>query len=296
MTTCTPIRRGRVAAPMLAALLALPSPALGQQAPDDTSLAQGEVPGEDQEALEPPAFAIQLSGGVGGGLGAYRRNVVELEDTGIPNPTTSAGNLQRAYLVDESASSSLAFDLTVIIDALSVSTSLKTLGRERVTRVMQGSDDTLLAIERQRPDGTVDDRGVRYAPLDPPQSVPVGQALSSLIVLRLEGLYRVPVAASGRLSVVAPVGGGAALVHIPEPTLPFRLGVSVRAGLDVSYRVSSFFAIGANANMGALATFSYDDREDVARRATIRGRSSASALFSTLVDAAAHLNLTFIVR
>ena len=205
--------------------------------------------------------------------------------------------LYQPYLADESANLGALFGLSLIVDDIEFGVTARWLERDAVT--LHHSGDQLLPRRRERPDGTFDDSGVTYTELDQDRLTQVStRGRGSLFVGELYGSYRTPIPFTtiGRFSGYAPLGAGVALMNVQEPNRPLAVALQAHAGLGAMYQFSDSLALSAVGKMYGLASFEYTNSSDAARRAVEAGAGTADALFSTMVSAAAHISLVFIVR
>ena len=244
-------------------------------------------------------FAVQIDLGQSAGLTAYNRNVVYVEESNQADtdPEVEGKPLYQPYLADESANLGALFGLSLIVDDIEFGVTARWLERDAVT--LHHSGDQLLPRRRERPDGTFDDSGVTYTELDQDRLTQVStRGRGSLFVGELYGSYRTPIPFTtiGRFSGYAPLGAGVALMNVQEPNRPLAVALQAHAGLGAMYQFSDSLALSAVGKMYGLASFEYTNSSDAARRAVEAGAGTADALFSTMVSAAAHISLVFIVR
>ena len=232
------------------------------------------------------------------GLTPYQRNIVYTSDTNEPDPDPNAQgrSLVRPYLADESNGWGPHVALRMLVDSFSVSLAAQWHAREQLTVHHEGS--SLISQRRQRPDGSYDDAGVDYTPLDEEELIPARQRnRGDLFVSSLQGGWRWQFIQDWEgFSVFVPMEAGLVLVYISEPARPIVFGLRAEAGLGVSYKLTDTFSLRTSATLSALGTLEYNPLEDATRRAEITGSSTASSLFSSMIQSTLDFGLIFRVR
>ncbi len=255
--------------------------------------------GEDWVAsAHAQSFGIEGTIGTSYGLTPYRRNIVHTIETNEPDP--SAGNngqsLVQPYLADETNEWGPHVALRVLIDSFSIGASAQFHERSRIRIHHQGT--SLISQRRQRPDGTYDDAGVEYVPLEEPQQVVSRQRnRGSLFVGALQGGWRwqIPMQIPS-FSLFVPLEAGVTMIYVSEPAEPIVFGLRAETGLGGTYDLSENFALRAGGMFGALATIEYNRLEDATRRAEIVGQGTGAALFSSLIQGTLEIGVLFRVR
>jgi len=244
------------------------------------------------------SFGIEGTVGTSYGLTPYRRNIVHTVETNEPDP--SAGNngqsLVQPYLADETNEWGPHVALRVLIDSFSIGVSAQFHERSRIKIHHQGT--SLISQRRQRPDGTYDDAGVEYVPLDEPQTIVSRQRnRGSLFVGALQGGWRwqVPIQIPS-FSLFVPLEAGVTMIYVSEPAEPIVFGLRAETGLGGAYDLSENFALRAGGMFGALATIEYNRLEDATRRAEIVGQGTGASLFSSLIQGTLEIGVLFRVR
>ena len=252
--------------------------------------------GLSAQAQAQETFSLELDVGRNTGLSSYRDSIVHVEDSGVPDPDPAAGgrSLYRPYLADEQYSWGSFVGLRVVLNQIEVGLGAQWFTRDAITLRYRSED--LLARRRLRSDGTLDDRGVQYEPMEQPRAVRTVQRGRGDLALYTLGGGRRWSWTFGRTTLFVPVGLGLAVAHIDEPNHPYALGLQAYTAAGGSFQLSPNFALGAQARVMALGTLQYDRLDDAARHAAVTGGGSAAALTSTMLHSALHLSLIYIVR
>lgn len=255
------------------------------------SMLAAALPAAAQQRLR-----VEATVGQSTGLTSYRRDVLYAQETAEPDPDPAldGAGLVQPYLADETNTWGAHLALRLLIDQFIVGISTQWHLRDQLVLHHQG--DTLLSQKRQRPNGSWDDAGVDYAPLEQERVITSRQ--------RNRGLLFVGTLAGGwcfeffedPFTLRLPLTLGVTMVNIAEPAQPYVFGLKAEAGAGASYRFTENFALTGGARLGALGTIEYNAYADAARRAQLTGRGTEAALFSTLVQASLELGVMFIVR
>lgn len=242
---------------------------------------------------EPPQFGVEVEGSSGAGLTPYLRNEVRTEEDQTETDDQDRYRL-RPFLVDEQTGVGNGASARLVASNITAGLSLQwfELPEERVHH----RGDETISPDRVRPDGTVDDSGVAYDPVDPPTEDPVAEsARDTLLVFGLGGDYRFTWTGE-MVDFFIPAGGGLVLTHVTRDASPFRLGAQLASGLGARLDLGAGLALVASGKLHALATPHYGRRSDAAYRSATIGESTESAYFSTLLYGTANLALQFQIR
>ena len=244
------------------------------------------------------SFGIEGMVGTSYGLTPYRRNTVYVIETNEPDPSAGSDGLSlvQPYLADETNEWGPHIALRVLIDSFSIGASAQFHARSRLTIHHQGT--SLISQRRQRPDGTYDDAGVEYVPLDETQQVASRQRnRGSLFVGALQGGWRwtLPVQIPS-FTLFVPLEAGVTMIYVSEPAEPVVFGLRAETGLGAAYDLSENFALRAGGMFAASSTIEYNRLEDATRRAEIVGQGTGAALFSSIVQGTLELGILFRVR
>lgn len=252
-----------------------------------------------QMASAQPKFGLEVEGGRNVGLTPYLRNIVVAERE-LLGQTFDESRPFRPYLGDQESGWGTHLELRFITRGIYGSLSVRWFSVEESTVHHRGylpnHDDNTLRPTRVRPDGSVDDAGVDYRPLEGDIPIPLREPESAnLLVLGLNGGYRFYVY-EGPVDVFLPVGGGLVLTHVTRPREPWRPGIEARAGVGAAFQISSLLSLVVQSRMHAMATAAYARRSDSARRAAETGGGTGAAFFSTMIYPSFDLSLRFTIR
>lgn len=242
---------------------------------------------------EPPRFGIEVNVGPALGLSAYLRNEALVQpDPNQPHPGEARWVSASLFDVDTGAGTTAALRLI----ASHISAGLSFQYFDLPSRVVHHRGDRALPPTRQRADGSLDDSGAHYHPIDPP----IREKLSdrqrdSLLVFGLGGDYRF-YWSDEAFDFFVPLGADVVITHVTRPAAPYRLGLDVFSGVGTSVNLGSGIALLIDARLHALATSHYGRRADAARRAVELGESTEAAFFSTLLYVSASVGLQFKIR
>jgi hypothetical protein len=237
-------------------------------------------------------FGLSVQVGRTNTLTPYRRNVVLAEATSEFDAQGSP--LVRPSLVDEEHAWDTSFGIEVLLDRLEFGLKIISLPRTSVLRHHEGT--SLISRRRERADGTFDDAGVIYRPIDPPETRRVApRGRGDLLIVTLNAGRRFYLYEDA-FTVFIPVGGGFALTNVDDPGLPYRFGLDLYTGLGGSYKLSKNIEIGLLTRLTFVATFEYEPGGDAARRGAALGESTMAALFSTTLLPELAFTFTYIVR
>ena len=182
-----------------------------------------------------------------------------------------------------------AFTLTRLVLDL----GSQSYGRGEVTLTHRG--DSLISSRRLRPDGTVDDGGVAYAPI-PEETITVTQRnRGTLWTAYVQGGRRFLIL-SDPLELSIPLLGGVALARVTEDGKPYAFGLRTEVGVSLGYRLTETLLLNLNGSLHALATLNPQDNDDASRRQAQTQGSTASTVFSTLLGAGAWVGVVFQIR
>ncbi len=247
-----------------------------------------------------PEFGLEIEGGRTVGLTPYLRNVVHArsELTGDPFPQTDAF---QPYLADEPAGWGWALAARFVTNAFHGGLSFRWLDvstadfRYRGTR--SDGNSATLPPTRIRPDGTVDDSGVKaYESLGVPRTIPLDEAeRADLLIFEIGGGYRFYLYQEA-FELFIPIHAGIVLTHLTRPRAPFRPGLTTYTGVGASFDfislMSAIFTVRAHGTM----TPTYWRRADAARRAALLDQTTESAVFSTQLSLSFNIGLRFTIR
>jgi len=241
---------------------------------------------------DPPQFGVEVGVGASLGLTSYLRNEVLTQPAS--SPSTDSEPWFTPALADIQTGSSVAASLRLLASNLSAGLSLQVFDLPAHSIHHQGA--RALPPARQRADGSVDDSGSEYRPINPPVESPIPSRLQhSLIIVGLGGDYRIywPDEA---IDFFVPIGAELIFTHVTRPAAPDRLGLAVSTGVGAVLDINTRIALVFDARVHALATSHYGRRGDAARRAAAIGESTESAFFSTLIYASGNIGLQFTIR
>lgn len=246
-----------------------------------------------------PRFAVEVEGGRNLGLTPYLRDVV-YSDTEIRGAGVPAEESFQPFLADERSGWGNHFAARLISKGFQVGLTLRWFDVSQVRIHHRGETaghpDSNLRPTRIRPDGTVDDTGVTYDPLDTPIDVPIdADKRANLFVFGVEAGYRLYLY-RGELDVFAPLSGSLVVTHLGRQFAPFRPGLDFKSGVSASFDFVSVLSINLGPRLHGLVTPNYWNRSDAARRAAELDRSTESALFSSQVYLSLDVALEFAIR
>jgi hypothetical protein len=242
---------------------------------------------------EPPQFGVEVGVGTALGLSPYLRNEVLTE----PDPSTTDAS-GRSWLLpslaDVETGGATAVSLRLVASNIAAGLSFKWFDLPAYEIHHRG--DRLIPPNRRRADGSVDDSGVEYQPIEPPieQAIPE-RVRNSLMIIGLGGDYRFHWPGEA-FDVFVPVGAEVVLTHVTRPAGPYRLGLGASSGVGATFSLGGRLSLVLDARLHALATGHYGRRSDSARRSAAIGESTEAAFFSTLTYASANLALQFKIR
>ncbi len=240
-------------------------------------------------------FAVDISIGQSIGLTPYQRDVVYTTTTSEPDPNISGEALLNPYLADETNDWGTHVSLRFHVNDLIL--LLNTQVHPRNQYKLHHSSPDRISKTRQRASGSYDDAGITYTEMDEPQTVPATERnRGNLVVSTIGGGWKYTAFSLDPVSFHIPVSAGLCITHISEPAQPYRFGIKVASGGQVTYRFAENFALHTNFELGALVTSQYKNREDAYRRTQLRGASTFQAMTSNMIQTSLDIGLTFIVR
>lgn len=242
---------------------------------------------------EPPRFGIEVNAGPALGLSAYLRNEALVQpDANQPHPGEARWVSSSLYDVDTGAG--IASALRLVASNISAGFSFQYF--DLPARTIHHRGDRALPASRQRADGSLDDSGVHYRPMEPPIREKLsGRQRDALLVFGLGGDYRF-YWSDEAFDVFVPLGADVILTHVTRPAAPYRLGLDVFGGVGTSVTLSSGISLLVDGRLHAVATSHYGRRADSARRSVELGESTETAFFSTLLYVSASVGLQFKIR
>lgn len=232
------------------------------------------------QAWAQPRFAVEVSAGQNVGLTPYVDNVVLLQG-------------ERPVLVDELPGTGAAFDLHFLFSNWLVGGSVRFFDRETIRIHHRGTED--LPDNRIRPDGSIDDAGVDYEPIEPIRSpTPIARP-GDLLVVDFGTAYRF-YALDGPFSVFFPVSAAFVGVKVLETNRPTILGLRGGLGAGASIAVAPPFALFVQGSAEGLITPAYRGMADTARTSHAAGEGTEKAVVSTMAYGSALIGIQFTVQ
>lgn len=227
-----------------------------------------------------PRFGLELSAGQNIGLTSYVDNVVVLQ-----------GDLP--LLADDLPGSGLAAHLNFIFNAWAVGMRLRLFDRSTVRLHHRGT--TPLPPGRVRANGSVDDSGIRYEPIDVQRSPTPSAEPGNLMMLEVGASYRFYVL-DDAFALWFPVGGSVAGVKILETSQPMIVGLGASTGVGIGYTIAPPVGIVLQGDIAGILTPAYRPLSDASRGSYAVGETTEEAVFSTMAYVVVTLGLQFTIR
>ena len=219
------------------------------------------------EATAEPRFGVEGSIGQSIGTTSYIDNTVVMRSD-IP------------YLGNELPDAGLAIALTFLFRELEVGADLRWFPRERVDLHHRG--DTTLPANRERPDGSIDDSGVTYTPIENITEDVSNLGQGDLFLASIVGGYRWYFLHGDIFEMYAPFSGGIVAAHISEPVMDYTFGLQASTGVGATLKIAGPVAITGGWRLHGLLTPTYGRQDDASRRSTEIGESTIGAMTSTI--------------
>ena len=226
-------------------------------------------------------FGLELGIGPNFGLTPYIDNVVILDDD-IP------------LLVDEQPGGGVNFALRFLFDDLEIGAKIHLYDRTTVITHHRGTDP--IPPNRVRPDGSVDDAGVIYEPVERRSSTVPSRGRGDLMMVGMSGGWRWYFLNRAGVSMYIPVVGTVVGVTVLEANNPWVIGLSAGSGLGVSYQLGEPVAIFASAQVDGVVTPGYRSLSDSARTGFTAGESTEEALFASFFQSNVLVGIRVVLR
>lgn len=227
-------------------------------------------------------FGVELQFGQSAGLSSYLHNVVYLQDETI-------------FLADEVAGSGMTFGAAFVFEQLELAIDARWFERSDLRLHHQGTEPFLLASSRTRPDGSIDDAGVKYREISERQlAVPVRNR-GDLFVTTLSGGYRWYLL-SGDFALFVPISGGLVMTHVLEQARPYAFGAHVSTGLTAAFDIASPVSVFISGKLHGVLTPTYGSQDDAARSSAVVGQGTIGAAISTLLFSALNIGFQVAIR
>ena len=240
-------------------------------------------------------FAIDLQVGQSTGLTPYLRDVVYVSPTSQPDPQLPGEALVQPFLADEINGWGTHIAARFHVNDLILEASAQLHSRSEYVLHHRGQE--AISQTRRRPQGSYEDAGVSYTPLDERREVIATERnRGALLIASLAGGWQYRVVQGEGLEVALPMTLGLAIAHISEPARPYRFGTRLSLGAQASYRFAENFALTSGLRLSGVITSQYNNQEDAYRRVQIRGGSTLQALTSSTIQLTLDIGLRFIVR
>jgi hypothetical protein len=242
---------------------------------------------------DPPQFGVEVEAGTTAGFTPYLRNEV-LTDVDRTRTDERGRFLLEPSLADIETGTGTSLGVRLVASNIAGGLSLRwfDLSANRTHHLGQES----ISQSNRRDDGSVDDSGVTYVPLDPPAEEPIVEdEQNRLFVVGLGGEYRF-LWPGEAFDVYAPVGGELVFTYVNRDQGGYRVGLEASGGLGMSVEFVSGVSLMLNGKLHGLLTSHYGRRADAARRAVAIGESTEAAFFSTLLYGSANIALQFKIR
>ncbi len=231
-------------------------------------------------ATAQPRFAVELAAGQNVGFVPYVDNVVVLQGG-------------RPVLVDELPGNGATFDLRFVFSNWVVGGNVRLFDRDTIVIHHRGTED--LPPNRVRPDGSIDDTGVEYEPVERVRSASPMARPGDLLAVDLGTGYRL-YAIDGPFTLYFPFSLGVVGVKVLEVNQPTILGLLAAVGTAASYSVAPPFGVFLSAQVHGMVTPAYRTAADTARTSYTAGESTLEAVLGATAFGSVMLGIEFRVR
>lgn len=232
------------------------------------------------DATAESRVGLELSAGQNVGITSYVDNIVVLQ-----------GDLP--LLADDVPGAGLALHVNFLFNAWAVGLRLRFFDRNMVRLHHRGT--SALPPGRVRSDGSVDDAGVVYEPIDVQRSPNPSSQPGNLMLLEL-GASRRFFLVDDAFSLWLPVGGGVVAAKILETAQPMIVGLSAATGVGMSYAIAPPIGIVLQGDLAGILTPAYRPLSDASRGSYVVGEATEEALFSSMAFVAVTLGLQITIR